>query len=43
MNPSFDFDWVGSIVCTNANDPESSDRDAELKIRAGEAGKALTA
>ena len=32
---------VDNIVCTNANDPESADQDAELKIRAYEAGKAL--
>jgi len=41
MYPSFGFEWVDNIVCPNANDPESADRDAELKIRAYEAGKAL--
>jgi multimeric flavodoxin WrbA len=41
MYPSFGFEWAGNIVCPNANDPESSDRDAELKIRAYEAGAAL--
>lgn len=39
--PSFGFDLVGNIVCTNGNDPESAERDADLKIRAYEAGKAL--
>ena len=38
MYPSFGFEWVDNIVCPNANDPESADRDAELKIRAYEAG-----
>ena len=31
MYPSFGFEWVDNIVCPNANDPESADRDAELK------------
>jgi hypothetical protein len=39
--PWFGFEWTGNIVCANANDPESAERDAELKIRAYEAGKAL--
>jgi len=39
--PAFGFDLVGNIVCTNSNDPERAERDAELKIRAYEAGKAL--
>jgi len=42
MFPFFGFNLVGNIVCTSANDPESADRNAELKIRAYEAGKALT-
>ena len=41
MYPSFGFQWVDNIVSGNANDPESADRDAELKIRAYDAGKAL--
>jgi hypothetical protein len=41
MYPSFGFEWIDNIVCTGANDPESADRDAELKVRAYEAGKAL--
>ena len=41
MFPSFGFELVDNIVCTNANDPESAEQDAELKIRAYEAGKAL--
>lgn len=41
MFPAFGFDLMGNIVCTNANDPESAERNAELKIRAYEAGKAL--
>jgi len=43
MFPSFGFDLMDNIVCINGNDPESSDRNAELKIRAYEAGKALVA
>lgn len=39
--PSLGFDLVDNIVCTNANDPESAERNAELKIRAYELGKAL--
>jgi multimeric flavodoxin WrbA len=39
--PSFGFALVDHIVCTGANDPERAERDAELKIRAYEAGKAL--
>jgi len=39
--PWFGFDLVETIVCTNANDPETAERDAALKIRAYEAGKAL--
>jgi multimeric flavodoxin WrbA len=41
MYPSFGFAWVDNIVCANANDPESAERDTELKIRAYEVGKAL--
>lgn len=41
MFPSFGFDLIGNIVCANGNDPESAERDAELKIRAYELGKAL--
>ncbi len=41
MFPAFGFDLVGNIVCTNGNDPESAEHNAELKIRAYEAGKAL--
>ena len=41
MYPSFGFEWVDNIVCTKANDPESAEHDAELQIRAYEAGKAL--
>ena len=39
--PAFGFDLVENMVCTNGNDPESAERNAELKIRAYEAGKAL--
>ena len=39
--PSFGFQLVDTIVCTGANDPERAEHDAELKIRAYEAGKAL--
>lgn len=41
MFPWFGFELVENIICTNANDPETADRDAEMKIRAYEAGKAL--
>lgn len=41
MFPCFGFDLQDNIVITNANDPESADRDAALKIRAYEAGKLL--
>jgi multimeric flavodoxin WrbA len=39
--PWFGFDLIETIVCTNANDPETADRDAALKIRAYEAGARL--
>jgi multimeric flavodoxin WrbA len=41
MFPTFGFQLVENIVCTGAYDPEAADRDAELKIRAYEAGKKL--
>ena len=41
MFPWFGFDLVETIICTNANDPETADNDADLKIRAYEAGRAL--
>jgi len=41
MYPAFGFEWVDNIVCVNASDPESAERDADLKIRAYEAGAAL--
>jgi len=41
MFPWFGFDLVETIVCTNANDPESAERDTALKTRAYEAGKSL--
>ncbi len=41
MFPSFGFELIDNIVCTNANNPESAENNAELKIRAYEAGKAL--
>jgi multimeric flavodoxin WrbA len=41
--PSLGFELIDNIVCTNANDPESAERNAELKIRAYELGKALAA
>ena len=43
MFPAFGFQLVDNIVCTNANDPESAERSADLKIRAYELGKALVA
>lgn len=39
--PSFGFELIDNIVCINANDPESAERDRDLKIRAYEGGKAL--
>jgi multimeric flavodoxin WrbA len=41
MFPSFGFDLLDNIVCTNANDPESAERNAQLKVQAYELGKAL--
>jgi multimeric flavodoxin WrbA len=41
MFPSFGFDLQDNLVCTNANDPESAERNAELKVRAYELGKTL--
>ena len=41
MFPSFGFDCIGNLVCTNANDPESAEGNAQLKIKAYELGKAL--
>jgi multimeric flavodoxin WrbA len=41
MYPSFGFDWVDNLVCPNANDPESAERDQALRARAYEAGAAL--
>jgi multimeric flavodoxin WrbA len=43
MHPAFGFELVDNIVCTNANDPESAERNAGLKIRAYELGKVLVA
>lgn len=42
MFPAMGFDLTDNIVCTNANDPEAAEHNADLKIRAYEAGKALT-
>ena len=39
--PALGFDLMDNIVCTSANDPESAEQNAELKIRAYEAGKKL--
>ena len=39
--PWFGFELVDTILCTGANVPEAAERDADLKIRAYEAGKAL--
>ncbi len=39
--PAFGFELVDHIVCTRAWDPAAVERDALLKIRAYEAGKAL--
>lgn len=41
MFPSLGFNLIGNIVSTNGNDPESAERNKELKIRAYEAGKKL--
>jgi multimeric flavodoxin WrbA len=41
MFPAFGFDLVDNLVCTGASDPESAERNAELKIKAYELGKAL--
>ncbi|MBP2654786.1 MAG: hypothetical protein H6Q73_2355 [Firmicutes bacterium] len=42
MFPMLGLKLIGNIVCVNANDPESAEHNAELKIQAYEAGKALT-
>lgn len=39
--PALGFELTGNIVSTHGNDPESAERNAELKIRAYQAGKAL--
>lgn len=39
--PAYGFEWVDNIVCTHANDPESAERNPDLKIRAYELGKKL--
>jgi multimeric flavodoxin WrbA len=39
--PWFGFELVETISCTNASDPEAADRNADLKVRAYEAGKTL--
>lgn len=39
--PALGFELMDNIVSTNGNDPERAERDAGLKIRAYEAGKAL--
>jgi multimeric flavodoxin WrbA len=41
MFPAFGFDLIDNLVCTNGNDPESAEHNADLKIRAYECGKAL--
>jgi len=41
MFPSLGFDLMENIVSTNGNDPESAERNPDLKIQAYEAGKAL--
>lgn len=41
MFPALGFDLIENIVSTNGNDPESAERNSELKIRAYESGKAL--
>lgn len=41
MFPWLGFEWVANLVCTNANDPESAERDLKLKDQAYEAGKML--
>jgi multimeric flavodoxin WrbA len=43
MFPPFGFDLIDNLVCTNGNDPESAERDADLKRRAYELGAALIA
>ena len=46
MFPSFGFELVDNIVCTNANDPESAEHDAELqdpRLRSGQGARAVSA
>ncbi len=42
MFPALGFDLIDNIVSTNGNDPESAEHNSALKIRAYEAGKALS-
>lgn len=41
MFPALGFELMDNIVSTNGNDPESADKNSELKISAYEAGKKL--
>lgn len=41
MYPSFGFAWVDNIVCSDAIDPESAERNEPLRARAYETGAAL--
>ena len=43
MFPALGLELIENIVSTNGNDPESAERNSELKIRAYEAGKKLAA
>lgn len=39
--PSFGFELEDNIVCTESNNPETADQNADLKVRAYELGKKL--
>lgn len=39
--PSLGFDLMDNIVCTGAYEPQTAEKNGELKIRAYELGKAL--
>ncbi len=43
MYPAYGFDLVDTIVATNGTDPESADKDKELKIRCYEIGRSFVA
>lgn len=41
MFPAYGFDLVDTLICTNATDPESAERNKELKFKAYRLGESL--